>query len=611
MRTSLLNRLPCIAFLALFFIASIFLSAVTSAVIPSTALGNNDVPLPKILLVGSSIRQGYTPVVTKRLEGWATVISVKEFAGNSKHFLKHLDELVIREKPAVVHIHCGMHDIRVDKQTHKHQVELPEYIDNLRKIISRIRSETKAAIVFANITPVLDARHAARKSDADRFEADVQKYNAAATALMQELGVPVHDLHWAVEQGDPEKLLGPDGIHYTPEGYEVLGETVADSVLRALEIAKYPADPPAPPSVEAGTKYHKEQAERDAQVPAFYKKLPVPELPMPQNAEAWQKQRPEVLRAVVDSLGDLPPRSSPQRVRRITREIRTGYTVERVSIDNGVDSEVTALVLIPDKHQEPAPAILWLHSSTPDKNQILTPNTNGGDEPLGEAFVRAGYVVMAPDACWYGDRADTTPGGPMEGYRINVPGRNLLSEYSLTKYNLWFGRTLWGMFVRDDQIALDYLCSRPEVDKNRIGATGMSMGSTRAWWLAAVDERIAATAAVACLTRYQNLIAHGELRAHGPYYFVYGLLKHYDTEAVISLIAPRPFLALTGDLDHGSPADGIHVLEDRAGGVFRALNAGDRFKSILYENTGHVYSAEMRAETLAWFNQWLKPAPEK
>ena len=46
------------------------------------------------------------------------------------------------------------------------------------------------------------------------------------------------------------------------------------------------------------------------------------------------------------------------------------------------------------------------------------------------------------------------------------------AQESLHKLDLWFGRTLWGRFVRDDRIALDYLCSRPEVDGTRIGATG-------------------------------------------------------------------------------------------------------------------------------------------
>jgi dienelactone hydrolase len=275
------------------------------------------------------------------------------------------------------------------------------------------------------------------------------------------------------------------------------------------------------------------------------------------------------------------------------------FVLERVAIDNGVDGEISALLLLPVALSRPAPAILWLHSSTPDKNQIIIPKTNGGAEPLGVAFVRAGYVVFSPDAYWHGDRAGTGPAGPVETLRQE--------QESLFKLHLWLGRTLWGMFVRDDQIALDYLAGRAEVDRSRIGATGMSMGSTRAWWLAAVDERIAAVVGVACLTRYQNLIAHGQLRQHGIYYFTYGLLKHFDTEGVLSLIAPRPYLALTGDLDAGSPADGIKVLEEKVGGLYALLSAADRFKSVVYPDVGHAYTPEMRVETLAWFTRWLSP----
>ena len=138
----------------------------------------------------------------------------------------------------------------------------------------------------------------------------------------------------------------------------------------------------------------------------------------------------------------------------------------------------------------------------------------------------------------------------------------------------------------------------------------MSMGSTRAWWLAAVDERVACVVAVACLTRYQELMAHGELRQHGVYYFVDGLLKHFDTEGVLALIAPRPLLALTGELDAGSPADGVKVLERVVGRTYEALGAGDRFRSILYPEVGHAYTPRMRAEMRAWFDRWLRPSRE-
>src|SRR5262249_22818610 len=252
----------------------------------------------------------------------------------------------------------------------------------------------------------------------------------------------------------------------------------------------------------------------------------------------------------------------------------------------------------PRKREGKCPAILWLHSSSYDHDQLLWSGHNGGEEPLGETYVKAGYVVLAPDACWYGGRAGVGPSGTAE--------RDRAQHDTQFKYNLWMGRTLWGMFVRDDRVALDYLCTRPEVDTKHIGATGISMGSTRSWWLAALDERIPCAVGVACLTRYQNLIAHGQLRQHGVYYYTLSILKHFDSEGLLALIAPRPFLALTGDLDAGSPADGVKVLEDGTSKVYTAVRAKEKFRSVLYKDIGHTYTPAMRKEMLNWFAKWLK-----
>src|SRR5690606_19448411 len=179
-------------------------------------------------------------------------------------------------------------------------------------------------------------------------------------------------------------------------------------------------------------------------------------------------------------------------------------------------------------------------------------------------------------------------------------------ELSQFKINLWFGRSLWGMQLRDEQIALDYLMTRPEIDATRIGIEGMSMGSTRAWWLAAMDERVKAVVGVACFTRYKELIGQRELRAHGIYYFVPGMLKHFDTEAVMGLIAPRPFLVLTGDRDRGSPLDGMRILERKLNEVYALYKEESKFRSIIYPDTGHVFTDEMKVEMLRWFDQHLK-----
>ncbi|WZP00238.1 GDSL-type esterase/lipase family protein [Isosphaeraceae bacterium EP7] len=555
--------------------------------------------LPKVVLIGDSIRLGYAPKVAERLSGKAVVVSPPENGGDSANVLEHLDDWVLKQKPDVVHLNCGLHDLKRAKKDGRHQVELDRYAENLRRIVARVREETDAALVFADTTPILDVRHANRGADFDRTEADVRQYNASAIAVMGEFGVPVHDLHWVIEQGGTETLLGPDGTHYTAAGSDRLAEAVADCVLRQLTVRRYRPLPRPASGPQAAEEYGKATARRDAIVPEAYRRLKFGEFRIPGNSVTWDEQRPAVLRAVLDSLGELPPRPSPPVVRTISRELRPGYTLDKVAISNGVDGEVSALMLVPSVRKGPVPAVLWLHSSTPDKTQVIIPGTNGGAEPLGEVLVRAGYAVLSPDSYWHGDRAGSGPSGTAESGRTE--------QEDLFKVNLWLGRTLWGMFVRDDQVALDYLCSRPEVDANRIGATGMSMGSTRAWWLAAVDDRVKTVAAVACLTRYQNLIAHGELRAHGVYYFVNGLLKHFDTEGVLALIAPRPFLALTGELDAGSPADGVRALERAVGGTYQALGANDRFRSVLYPEVGHAYTPEMRSEMLAWFARWLRP----
>ncbi len=554
--------------------------------------------LPRVVLAGDSIRLGYAPLVARKLEGKAVIISAEQNGGDSSNLLAHLDEWVTRERPDIVHFNTGLHDLKLSKKTGKHQVEIPEYANNLRKLIAKTRETGAASLIFASTTPIDDARHATRNADFDRKEADVLAYNRAALGVMADEGVTVDDLHWLVESRGATSVLLPDGTHYSEGGYQLLADAVADCVLRELTIRRYRplSQPAAGPAAEAA--YRKEESGRDGKVPAILKSQHMGEFTVPANGQEWSRQREAVLHSVIDSLGDLPPRPSPLRGRTVAREVRPGYTLERIAIDNGCDGEISALLLLPQKLARPAPAVLWLHSSTPDKTQIIIPNTNGGAEPLGEEFVHRGYVVFAPDSYWHGDRAGTGPAGPFE--------TGGAEEESLFKFNLWLGRTLWGMFVRDDQIALDYLASRPEVDGSRIGATGMSMGSTRAWWLAAVDERIKAVVAVACLTRYQNLIAHGQLQQHGVYYFTNGLLRHFDTEGVLALIAPRPFLALTGELDAGSPADGIRILEERVGQVYSALNAPANMRSVLYPGIGHVFSPEMRRELLAWFARHLE-----
>lgn len=555
---------------------------------------------PTVLLLGDSIRIGYAPLVAKKLDGIAKVVHPgAENGGDTATTLKNLAKWVGDHKPAVIHWNNGLHDLKLSKAKKTHQVPVEEYAKNLKAIAEELQKVAPGRVVFGNTTPIIDERHAKRKADFDRLDTDVQLYNRSAVETLLPLGIPVDDLYRIVQDGDPAKLLGADGTHYTPAGYERLADAVADGIKRQLlQLTAPKAVTAKAGGPEAVAAYQKTEAELDAAVPEQFRKMMAPEFAIPKDADEWAKRRADVKAKVIATLGDLPERPKKPLVKLVSAEKRKGFTLERLRIDNGVDGEMSAMVLIPDGLKKPAPCVMWLHSSSVDHNQLLIPNTNGGAEPLGETFVKAGYVVFAPDAAWYGDRAGVGPSGKAE--------TTTNQHTTLHKYHLWFGRTLWGMFVRDDQVALDYLVTRPEVDAKRIGATGISMGSTRSWWLAAVDDRISCVVGVACLTRYENLLKHGQLKQHGVYYFVNGILKHFDSEAVVSLIAPRPVLFLTGELDAGSPADGIRVIEAKAGGLFAAVGAKERFKSVRYPDVAHVYTAEMRTEMLAWFARWLK-----
>jgi len=328
----------------------------------------------------------------------------------------------------------------------------------------------------------------------------------------------------------------------------------------------------------------------------------VPELTIPDSVAKWDQQRASIRARLWDLLGDLPPRPAKPKIIVVVKEQRDGFALETFEFDNGAGEKVRGYCFVPNgvNAANPAPAILYCHwhggQYDLGKEELL--QTNATPVPAGPALAREGYVVLGIDACGFGERNGKGPDGPQQ--------KGSAAEMSASKFHLWAGRTLWGMMIRDDMMALDYLASRPEVDAARIGVTGISMGSTRAWWLMALDDRPKAAVCVACMTRYQDLIQAGMLKAHGVYYYVPGMLKHFDTEAVIACAAPRATLFMTGDEDSGSPVSGVRKIGEVVDKVYAVHGAADSFQSEIYPGVGHVYLPKMWEKTKRWFDTHLK-----
>jgi dienelactone hydrolase len=322
---------------------------------------------------------------------------------------------------------------------------------------------------------------------------------------------------------------------------------------------------------------------------------------VPKTKRAWEKERKEMRAELWQLLGKLPPRPQVPKVKTLSREDRGDYTLEKFQLDNGAGAIVSGYLLIPRNIKGKAPGILYnhWHGGHYDVGKEELFRTNALPVPGGPELAKRGYVVCAIDAYCFGERNGKGPGGPSE--------KGGAGELTASKFNLWVGRTLWGMIVRDDLMALDYLCSRREVDIDRIGVTGISMGATRTWWVMAMDERPRAAVAVCCWTRYQNLMSEQGLKYHGIYYFVPGVLNHFDTEAITSLAAPRALLFQSGELDGGSPVAGIHKMEPVVRRAYSLYGAEAKFDSIVYPGVGHAYTPEMWQRTLEWLGKELQP----
>jgi dienelactone hydrolase len=329
-------------------------------------------------------------------------------------------------------------------------------------------------------------------------------------------------------------------------------------------------------------------------------KVAAPEFKIPNTLAEWQSNRKAVRDTLIKLMGALPARPKTPVVQIIGREDKGNYFEERFTFDNGAGATVPGVVLIPKGNLKKHPAIYYCHwhggNYDLGKRELFT--THHTPQMPADVLTQMGFLVVAIDAYCFGERSGMGPGGPNENGGAE--------ELSTSKRELWLGRSLWSMMIHDDRMAIDYLFTRVDVDVSRVAVTGISMGATRTWWLMALDERLKTGVAVGCMTRYEDLIAAQQLKAHGIYYFVPGMLLHFDTEAIVSLSAPRPLLFMTGDEDSGSPVEGIYKIEKVVKRAYQLYGAEGAFVSVVYPKTGHVYTADMWERMTRWMMTHLK-----
>lgn len=292
-------------------------------------------------------------------------------------------------------------------------------------------------------------------------------------------------------------------------------------------------------------------------------------------------------------------RECPLEPRILERVEAGGVIREKVVFNSEPDAKVSAYLIIPENVKFPARAVVALHGHVPKnmgKRALAGVYANEEEkkwtEPTGHDYglqmAKHGFVTIVPDARGWGERRkgwDDFPG--RDGCNVEFLKALLMGMNCLT-LNLW-----------DDMTAIDYLCTRPEVDKSRIGCLGLSLGGTRSMYLAALDGRIK----VAMISGYLNTFKTYAIKmantcgSQTPP----GLLRYAEMADVAGLICPKPLLIESGVKDEGfsiKDADESYAHLKRiyeVAGVPEKLDR-DRFDG------GHIFSG---AKTFDWFNKWL------
>ena len=303
----------------------------------------------------------------------------------------------------------------------------------------------------------------------------------------------------------------------------------------------------------------------------------------------WQARRGEYRRQLQEMLGlwPEPPRTELHAV--VTGRLeQEDFVVEKIHFQAMPHLYVTANLYLPKPLTNPAPTILYVCGHA----QVITNGVSCGNKTAyqhhGIWFARNGYVCLVIDTLQLGEIQGVHHGTYRQGqWWWNARG------YTPAGVEAWFG-------IR----ALDYLCSRPEVDRERIGMTGRSGGGSYTWTVAALDERVKVAAPVAGITDLQNQVVDGAVEGHCDCMFFVNTFR-WDFPQLTALLAPRPLLIANSDKDSLFPLDGVIRVYNQTRRIYQLYGATNKL-GLLITDGPHADTQDLQLPVFRWFNRFLK-----
>lgn len=310
-----------------------------------------------------------------------------------------------------------------------------------------------------------------------------------------------------------------------------------------------------------------------------------------------EKRRAYIRRKIMDAIGPFPEKTPLNA--KVTAVIdRPDHRVEKIIFESQPGFYVTANLYLPKSGSGPFPAILFpLGHEEGAKAHFAW-------QHVLISFARRGYVALAWDTIGQGERVQLWDADFKESKVIRsttehtiIGLQNLLVGDALARYTIWDG-------IR----ALDYLLSRPEVDKNRVGLTGNSGGGTHTSYIGALEDRIAVAAPSCYLTGWGRLldtIGPQDAEQCMPPFLADGL-DHAD---FVLAFAPKPYLVLSAVRDFFS-IQGARATHAEAQRLYDSLGSADKI-AMFEADDGHGYTLPRREAAYRWFGKWLKGSEDR
>src|SRR5262245_19901081 len=323
----------------------------------------------------------------------------------------------------------------------------------------------------------------------------------------------------------------------------------------------------------------------------------------------WEVKRPKLKEQFLDMLGLWPlPEKTPLKATVTGTLVKGDVTIDKMHFQSKPGLYVTANLYRPTHHPtnkegqlRRLPAILYVcgHSNRGrDGNKTAF-------QDHGMWFASNGYICLL---------IDTLQLGEIPGVHHGTYGRpyNHLKAYGIKDKDKLETRWWWhclgytpaGVECWNGVRAIDYLVSRPDVDPERVGVTGISGGGAATFWIAAADERVKVAVPVSGMSDLESYVKNKIINHHCDCML---MINTYGWEwtTIAALIAPRPMLFCNSDQDTIFPMDANRRIADRLRTLYKMYDKPELFDDYVSQG-GHDYRPDIRLAVFKWINKYLK-----